>query len=373
MPLIIAYCTNAEVFNCNRILNENVAKYYPGALWVTTLSVITNKKGIKVVTGDYALEKIKDKTYHPSDILVIQEDCCALGQKIIKMGAKPFLLICAESTLYANEFYSNLFFLSSIFRNRVLFRGVFNETSEKGTNHVLYFPSFKSLNLKSSILNNKWSARSFIVMVAANKYWGTNKRSFISKLASICRDLLKHNKIIKKNNPKEIQLHDKRLELIEFFGKTSNFTLYGNGWSNIDNLNEAWNFRLKPIIDKLNPLPCSDKHTTISKYKFAICLENIIFPGYVTEKIFDCFKSGVIPIYLGAPDILDFVPGSIFIDLREFSSNEKLYYYLQNLTEKKAEQMVIEAHKFLKSRDGKRFSYEFLAKKVMNMVDTFEK
>jgi len=372
MASIIAFCSNAEVFNNNRILNKKIAKKYPGALWVTTLANIANKKGMKVVTGDYALEQIKNSIYNPSEILVIQDDYCALGQKLIKKGAKPFLLICAESPLYANEFYNNLFSQSSIFSNRMIFQGVFNKTSANGINHVLYFPSFSSTDLKNNIINTKWSTRSFIVMVAANKYWDTN-RSFISSFLSATRNLFfRYKKIIKTNNLKEIQLHDKRLEIIEFFGKTSNFSLYGMDWDNLSNLNETWLSRLKPIAEKLNPLPCRDKKKTTSRYKFSICLENIIFPGYVTEKIFDCFNSSVIPIYMGAPDIIDFVPGSTFIDLRDFSTNDKLYCYLQNLTEQKAQQMINDAHKFLNSKDGKKFSYEFLANKVMNMVDTFE-
>jgi hypothetical protein len=48
-----------------------------------------------------------------------------------------------------------------------------------------------------------------------------------------------------------------------------------------------------------------------SQYKFIICFENSKTPGYVTEKIFNVFASGSIPIYDGAPNITDYIiPGS---------------------------------------------------------------
>lgn len=48
-----------------------------------------------------------------------------------------------------------------------------------------------------------------------------------------------------------------------------------------------------------------------SQYKFIICFENSKTDGYITEKIFNVFLSGSIPIYDGAPNITDYiVPGS---------------------------------------------------------------
>ena len=44
----------------------------------------------------------------------------------------------------------------------------------------------------------------------------------------------------------------------------------------------------------------NDKNKYLSEFKFNICPENVDAPGYVTEKIFDAFKCGVIPIYQGA-------------------------------------------------------------------------
>lgn len=38
-------------------------------------------------------------------------------------------------------------------------------------------------------------------------------------------------------------------------------------------------------------------------YRFSVVIENSFSKGYFTEKIIDCFRTGVIPIYKGDPDI----------------------------------------------------------------------
>lgn len=44
----------------------------------------------------------------------------------------------------------------------------------------------------------------------------------------------------------------------------------------------------------------NDKNKYLSEFRFNICPENVDAPGYVTEKIFDAFKCGAIPIYQGS-------------------------------------------------------------------------
>ena len=129
---------------------------------------------------------------------------------------------------------------------------------------------------------------------------------------------------------------------------------------------------MKPVIDILNPSVCADKHAVIRLYKFAICFENMSYPGYITEKIIDCFKAGVIPIYLGAPDISDFVPKSAFIDLLEFSNWDKLNSYLDSITEAVGASMIAAGQEFLASESGAKYSYEGFAENVLKMVNDYE-
>jgi glycosyltransferase involved in cell wall biosynthesis len=62
-----------------------------------------------------------------------------------------------------------------------------------------------------------------------------------------------------------------------------------------------------------------------SKYKFVIAFENSIAPDYVTEKFFDPFLAGTVPVYMGAPNIGDYAPGkNSFIDVRSFTDPRQL-------------------------------------------------
>ena len=70
----------------------------------------------------------------------------------------------------------------------------------------------------------------------------------------------------------------------------------------------------------------------LSGYTFAICFENMAMQGWVTEKIFDCLVAGTIPIYLGAPDIEEWVDPDCFVDMRQFSGYDELREYLLALS-----------------------------------------
>ena len=62
-----------------------------------------------------------------------------------------------------------------------------------------------------------------------------------------------------------------------------------------------------------------DKITFLSEYKFSIQFENSGTIGYTTEKIFDGFKAGTIPIYYGDETIVDIINPNSFIFIRNKS------------------------------------------------------
>ena len=366
MTLKIAFCTDAVVFHQNKILDPNCAKKFPGSEWVYFLSVFAKEYGHEVVTGDIAFTYVQQKVWKASDVLVIQEERALQAEKLISIGGKPFLLLCLESPIYAREFYAHLSTQSKRFKNRILFKGAFNKTSLDGVNHIAYFPSFSEDKIRAIV---PWNEKKFLVMVAANKYWKM-RRPIHRQLMAWGRDFLLQKRSRLTQDLIDQQLHDKRLELIEFFGKNESLDLYGGGWQDLANLPTTWQKRLNPIIKKLNPLRCDDKHDVLSKYKFAICFENMSSPGYVTEKIIDCIAGGVIPIYLGAPDISFFVPDDLFIDLRGFKNYEDLFTYLNEMTAERAMEIVMKGQIFLKSANGKKFSFESFAKNVLQIIQS---
>ena len=75
-------------------------------------------------------------------------------------------------------------------------------------------------------------------------------------------------------------------------------------------------------------LNCSGKIEHNNNYKFAMAFESTVYPGYVTEKICDVFKSNCIPIYWGHPDVVkDFNPSS-FINANDFTNFDDLVEYI---------------------------------------------
>lgn len=67
------------------------------------------------------------------------------------------------------------------------------------------------------------------------------------------------------------------------------------------------------------------------QYKFAVAFENRQYPGYVTEKICDAYKSGCIPIYWGTPDVTqDFNPNT-FINANDFTDFDALIDHIRRV------------------------------------------
>jgi hypothetical protein len=80
--------------------------------------------------------------------------------------------------------------------------------------------------------------------------------------------------------------------------------------------------------------------------------------GYVSLKIFDCLRCGVVPVYLGAPDIDDYVDQGAFVDRRNFKSMEELGRYLSNMREEEYKNYADSAQAYLESSKFKLFLSE---------------
>ncbi|MCM8816245.1 MAG: glycosyltransferase family 10 [Candidatus Omnitrophica bacterium] len=140
-----------------------------------------------------------------------------------------------------------------------------------------------------------------------------------------------------------LELYTERRKAIEWFEENhpEDFDFYGFGWDkhlftgHLRKLN-----KIEPLRKFLRPRYKTYKGSVKSKnevlrgYKFAICYENARdIPGYITEKIFDCFFAGCVPIYLGAPNVTHHIPAATFIDKRNFKTYDDLYRYIKNMSD----------------------------------------
>ncbi len=147
------------------------------------------------------------------------------------------------------------------------------------------------------------------------------------------------------------QLCTERLSVIKFFeNKPTDFDLYGRRWPRFRNYKGA----IKSKLDALK------------RYKFCFAYENTKdIRGYVTEKIFDCFVTGCVPVYYGASDICDYVPKNCFVDRRDFKDNQELYQYLNAMDKKTYREYVKNINDYLKSSQSDPFS-------ISNFIKTFQ-
>lgn len=96
-----------------------------------------------------------------------------------------------------------------------------------------------------------------------------------------------------------------------------------------------------------------DKFQVLSQYRFPICHEHIAgIKGCLAPRIFDCLQAGCVPIYLGAPNITDYVPSNTFIDKRKFTYPE-LLEYLESVDREEFEGYLHNIQAFLNSDEGK--------------------
>ena len=70
----------------------------------------------------------------------------------------------------------------------------------------------------------------------------------------------------------------------------------------------------------------------IKNFTFVLILENTNAQGYVSEKIYDAFIAGCIPIYLGNNNDRVNIPTDMYIDLHKFKTSRDLQAFLDSLS-----------------------------------------
>jgi len=184
-----------------------------------------------------------------------------------------------------------------------------------------------------------------------------------------------------KSSSHPLELYSKRKEAIRWFERNhpEDFDLYGMNWKKNIVINRLVHFQnLSYLIYIFNDVfgyfpsyrgKIASKKEILQGYKFCICYENARdIPGYITEKIFDCFFSGCIPIYWGANNVSDHIPSTTFIDRRKFLSYEELYHYIKFMPENECENYLQNIADFLWSDQIIPFSAEYFAKTVVEQI-----
>ena len=184
-----------------------------------------------------------------------------------------------------------------------------------------------------------------------------------------------------KKNDHINDLYHKRLDIIKWYEKNAlnDLDFFGYGWSNylftgnriIRSLNKI-NILTKLLSKKYKNyrgVYNGNKVNLLRNYKFSYCIENAKgYRGYITEKIFHCFFSMTVPIYLGCPNISEHVPKSCYIDIRDFKNLDDIHSYIKNMTDIKYNKYLSSIKEFLKSEKYKYFSNEYYIKSLKKNI-----
>lgn len=166
------------------------------------------------------------------------------------------------------------------------------------------------------------------------------------------------------------ELYTARLRAVQYFAQFGEIDLYGRYWDEAPRrvgktrtpatlrriASKAWEIKQRIRPDPLYVAAAAatrgtagSKSRTFSQYRFALCFENSVLKGWMTEKLFDSFFAGTIPVYWGAPDVYDWVPAECFIDMTQFKDFAELRRFLHALTPAQEEAYREAARAYLSS------------------------
>jgi hypothetical protein len=260
------------------------------------------------------------------------------------------------SIYFYHGFKGKLKKILSIFNKNYRFRDLFNEIKGTKIKPILF------LWEASAVIPNNWDKKfhdKFDTILTWDDAYIDNKKYFklfwpqtnlfpiIEKINFNQKKLLV-NISMNKSSKFPLELYSERLNSIIFFDKNypNDFDLYGFGWNQP---NTSFSFYRSIKFQSFRGT-VKNKWDVLPLYKFAICYENIKdTKGWVTEKIFDCFRCNCVPIYWGASNICDFIPSSTFIDRRNFKSNEELANYIIKINEIEYMEFIKNINEFLNS------------------------
>jgi hypothetical protein len=177
-------------------------------------------------------------------------------------------------------------------------------------------------------------------------------------------------------------LYLERVKTIRWYEENHplDFHLYGMGW---DKPLRAYSFknkvtrRIQRIGTQLfnyKPFPSyrgeiENKYQVFSKAKFAYCYENVNdLPDYITEKIFDCFFGGCVPIYWGSDTVNDHIPANCFINRSNFKNTSQVHKFLKTIDEDTYHAYQANIKKYLSSIEAKKFDIDYFSKTIVNAI-----
>jgi hypothetical protein len=84
-----------------------------------------------------------------------------------------------------------------------------------------------------------------------------------------------------------------------------------------------------PVVGK----PIQSKLEIAKNYRYTLCFENDIYPGYVTEKPMEAYLAETVPLYWGQLDMCSPINSACLINLFDFDSMEDWLNHIASIDE----------------------------------------
>lgn len=255
------------------------------------------------------------------------------GSKVEGLSKNQCILLRMEPPIY------NIFWGRNINKRSFMKKYKATLSSQKlydGSYHYLY-PSFK-YELIDKYFNRP--KESFLCMILKNK----NITIFLNNFFPSLRKYNQYSNM-------KVRVKADRIfcDLLHY----NDYHSYGRGW-------DERCFRGSP--------PSKELYDVISRHKFIFCPENSRFNGYITEKPIDAMCCGTIPIYLGAPDVKDYLPDGTFIDYKYFTP-EELVEHIKTMDDKTYRRYQKNIKKFIESKKIDKFSSIAFAEALIKVLE----
>jgi hypothetical protein len=186
--------------------------------------------------------------------------------------------------------------------------------------------------------------------------------------------LVASNKALTVVDPRD--QYQARVQILDWYERNApaDLHLYGRGWERPAALPGRWGRvrnQLRKILARFLPVkspyatwrgPVDDKIELLTRARFCLAHENCRdLAGYVTEKLFDCFRAGCVPVYVGPKEIADLVPAGCLIDGRAFATPAELDAFLRTIDDAAYRGYQERIRAYLLSDQAKPFSQDHFA------------
>jgi len=193
--------------------------------------------------------------------------------------------------------------------------------------------------------------------------------------------LVASNKALTAVDPRD--QYQARVRILDWYERhaPADFHLFGRGWDCPAALPGRWGRvrnQLRKILARFlhskSPYvtwrgPVDDKIELLKRTRFCLAHENCRdLEGYVTEKLFDAFRAGCVPVYVGPKEIAELVPEGCFIDGRAFATPAALDAFLRTIDDTVYRGYQERIRAFLLSAQAKPFSQDHFAEVIVREI-----